>query len=146
MSFHSHLLRDRDTHRPRSVYRSSGTYPSVPLSQSIASPTAGGPIDNSNEMCPDFTLAKGRCAVPMSMRRFECILPLLRKKTNKQKTSCTVMLVKTNKKWAKKKRKKKGGQKESCKCIMANTSAIWQQVAHSTYQLPSPGCSAGAVQ
>ena len=26
------------------------------------------------------------------------------------------------------------------KCIMANTSAIWQQAAHTTYQLSSPSC------
>ena len=32
------------------------------------------------------------------------------------------------------------------KCIMANTSAIWQQVAHTTYQLSSPSCSTRAIQ
>ena len=29
---------------------------------------------------------------------------------------------------------------------MANTSAIWQQVAHTTYQLSSPSCSTRALQ
>ena len=29
---------------------------------------------------------------------------------------------------------------------MANTSAIWQQTAHTTYQLSSPSCSTGAIQ
>ena len=29
---------------------------------------------------------------------------------------------------------------------MANTSAIWQQAAHTTYQLSSPSCSTGAIQ
>ena len=29
---------------------------------------------------------------------------------------------------------------------MANTSAIWQQAAHSTYQLSSPSCSTIAIQ
>ena len=29
---------------------------------------------------------------------------------------------------------------------MANTSAIWQQAAHTTYQLSSPGCSTIAIQ
>ena len=29
---------------------------------------------------------------------------------------------------------------------MANTSAIWQQVAHTTYQLSSPSCSTRAIQ
>ena len=29
---------------------------------------------------------------------------------------------------------------------MANTSAIWQQAAHTTYQLSSPSCSTRAVQ
>ena len=28
---------------------------------------------------------------------------------------------------------------------MANTSAIWQRAAHTTYQLSSPSCSAGAI-
>ena len=32
------------------------------------------------------------------------------------------------------------------KCIMANTSAIWQQVAHTTYQLSSLRCSARNIQ
>ena len=32
------------------------------------------------------------------------------------------------------------------KCIMANTSAIWQQAAHTTYQLSSPSCSTRAIQ
>ena len=27
------------------------------------------------------------------------------------------------------------------KCIMANTSAVWQQAAHTTHQLSSPSCS-----
>ena len=31
------------------------------------------------------------------------------------------------------------------KCIMANTSAIWQQAAHTTYQLSSPSCSTRAT-
>ena len=30
--------------------------------------------------------------------------------------------------------------------IMANTSAIWQQAAHITYQLSSPSCSTRAIQ
>ena len=29
---------------------------------------------------------------------------------------------------------------------MANTSAIWQQTAHTTYQLSSPSCSTRAIQ
>ena len=29
---------------------------------------------------------------------------------------------------------------------MANTSAIWQQAAHTTYQLSSPSCSTRAIQ
>ena len=29
---------------------------------------------------------------------------------------------------------------------MANTSAIWQQAVHTTYQLSSPSCSTRAVQ
>ena len=32
------------------------------------------------------------------------------------------------------------------KCIMANTSAIWQQAAHTTDQLSSPSCSTRAIQ
>ena len=32
------------------------------------------------------------------------------------------------------------------KCIMANTSAIWQQAAHTTYKLSSPSCSTRAIQ
>ena len=32
------------------------------------------------------------------------------------------------------------------KCVMANTSAIWQQAAHTTYQLSSPSCSTRAIQ
>ena len=32
------------------------------------------------------------------------------------------------------------------KCIMANTSAICQQTAHTTYQLSSHSCSARAVE
>ena len=32
------------------------------------------------------------------------------------------------------------------KCITANTSAIWQQAAHTTYQLSSPICSTKAIQ
>ena len=32
------------------------------------------------------------------------------------------------------------------KCIMANTSAIWQQAAHTTYQLSFPSCSTRAIQ
>ena len=31
-------------------------------------------------------------------------------------------------------------------CIMANTSAIWQQAAHTTYELLSPSCSTRAIQ
>ena len=31
--------------------------------------------------------------------------------------------------------------KKECKCITANTSAIWQNAAHSTDQLTSPSCS-----
>ena len=37
-------------------------------------------------------------------------------------------------------------KKKLYKCIMANTSAIWQQAAHTTYQLSSPSCSTGAIQ
>ena len=33
-----------------------------------------------------------------------------------------------------------------CNCIMANTSAIWQQAAHTTFQLLSPSCSTRAIQ
>ena len=29
---------------------------------------------------------------------------------------------------------------------MANTSAIWQQATHTTYQLSSPSCSTRAIQ
>jgi len=29
---------------------------------------------------------------------------------------------------------------------MANTSATWQQAAHTTYQLSSPSCSTRAIQ
>ena len=29
---------------------------------------------------------------------------------------------------------------------MANTSAIWQQAAHTTYQLSSPSCSTRAIR
>ena len=29
---------------------------------------------------------------------------------------------------------------------MANTSAIWQQAAHTTYQLSSPSCLTRAIQ
>ena len=32
------------------------------------------------------------------------------------------------------------------KCIMANTSAIWQQAAHTTYQLSSPSYSTRAIK
>ena len=32
------------------------------------------------------------------------------------------------------------------KCIMANTSAIWQQAAHTVYQLQFPSCSTTAIQ
>ena len=32
------------------------------------------------------------------------------------------------------------------KCIIANTSAIWQQAAHTTYQPSSPSCSTRATQ
>ncbi len=32
------------------------------------------------------------------------------------------------------------------KCIMAKTNAIWQQAAHTTYQLSSPSCSTRAIQ
>ena len=32
------------------------------------------------------------------------------------------------------------------KCIAANTSAIWQQAVHTTYQLSSPSCSTRAIQ
>ena len=31
------------------------------------------------------------------------------------------------------------------KCIMANTSAIWQRAAHTTCQLSSPSCSTGVI-
>ena len=32
------------------------------------------------------------------------------------------------------------------KCTMANSSATWQQAAHTTYQLSSPSCSTRAIQ
>ena len=32
------------------------------------------------------------------------------------------------------------------KCIMANNSAIWQQAAHTTYQLSYPSCSTRAIR
>ena len=32
------------------------------------------------------------------------------------------------------------------KCIMTNTSAIWQQAAHTTYQISSPSCSTRTIQ
>ena len=32
------------------------------------------------------------------------------------------------------------------KASMANTSAMWQQIAHTTYQLSSPCCSTRAIQ
>ena len=32
------------------------------------------------------------------------------------------------------------------KCIKASTSAIWQQAAHTTYQLSSPSCLTRAIQ
>jgi len=41
-----------------------------------------------------------------------------------------------------KKRKKK---KKLYKCLMANTCAIWQTAAHTTYQLSSPSCSTGVI-
>ena len=41
---------------------------------------------------------------------------------------------------------KKKKKKKLFKCIVANTSAIWQQAAHSTYQLSSPSCSTIAIQ
>ena len=37
-------------------------------------------------------------------------------------------------------------KKKKYKCIMANISAIWQQAAHTTYQLSSPSCSTRAIQ
>ena len=37
-------------------------------------------------------------------------------------------------------------KKKLYKCIMANTSAVWQQAAHTTYQLLSPSCSTRAIQ
>ena len=51
-----------------------------------------------------------------------------------------------------KRKEKKNGQmqykikKMLYKCIMANTSAIWQQAAHTTHQLSSPSCSTRAIQ
>ena len=42
-------------------------------------------------------------------------------------------------------KKKKLKIKLLCKCIMANTIAILQQVAHVTYQLPSLSCSTRAI-
>ena len=47
---------------------------------------------------------------------------------------------------------KRNGQKQNKnlktfnKDIMANTSAMWEQSAHTTYQLSSPNCKRGAVQ
>ena len=32
------------------------------------------------------------------------------------------------------------------KCILANTSAIWQQAVHTTYQVSSPSSSTRAIQ
>ena len=32
------------------------------------------------------------------------------------------------------------------KCTMTNTSAIWQQAAHTTHQLSSPSCPTRAIQ
>ena len=37
-------------------------------------------------------------------------------------------------------------KKKFYKCIMANTSAIWQQAAHTTDQLSFPSCSTRAIQ
>ena len=31
------------------------------------------------------------------------------------------------------------------KCIMANTSAVWQQASNAAYQLSSPSCSTGSI-
>ena len=47
------------------------------------------------------------------------------------------------KEWTKTIKKKK---KLSYKCIIANTSVIWQHAAHTTDQLTSPNCKTGAVQ
>ena len=33
-----------------------------------------------------------------------------------------------------------------CKCITANTSAIWQHAAHNTDQLTYPSCKTGVIQ
>ena len=45
-----------------------------------------------------------------------------------------------------KKKKKKKKKIKLYKCIKANTSAIWQQVVHTTYQLSSPSRSTRAIQ
>ena len=43
-------------------------------------------------------------------------------------------------------RKKEKKKIKLYKCIMANTRAIWEQVAHTTYQLSPPSCSTRAIQ
>ena len=43
--------------------------------------------------------------------------------------------------------KKRSGQIQILyNCIVANTSAMWQQAAHTTYQLSSPSCLTRAIQ
>ena len=41
--------------------------------------------------------------------------------------------------------KKQNKNKKVHKCLTANTSAIWQRAAHTTYQLSSPSCSTGVI-
>ena len=52
----------------------------------------------------------------------------------------------TRKEWTKTIKTKQTEQNYNFKCIMANTSAIWQQAAHTTYQLSPPSCSIRATQ
>ena len=41
--------------------------------------------------------------------------------------------------------KKQNKNKKVHKCLTANTSAIWQRAAHTTYQPSSPSCSTGVI-
>ena len=50
------------------------------------------------------------------------------------------------KEWTETSLKKKKLSKKINKCIMANTSAIWQQAAHTTDQPSSSNCSTRAIQ
>ena len=57
----------------------------------------------------------------------------VKEKKKKKEWTDTIHIYWEKKKWEK-------------KCILANTSAIWQQAAHTTYQLSSPSCSTRAIQ